>query len=216
MSLALEQTPPPLTDRMDPMAPLARAAIQGKPEATRALLRALGPGVLAVIQTILGRSNPDVDDVAQEAFVAILRALPTFRYESSVAHFAKQVALRRASNALRDRQAARRAASATVALDEKANLESTSASPLDATVSARRMALLREIVGELPQEQADTLLLRVLFGHSVEEIAEETRAPINTVRSRLRNARAALRERIAGDARLAELMEKHASDEEES
>jgi RNA polymerase sigma-70 factor (ECF subfamily) len=214
MALALEQTPPALTDRMDPMAPLARAAVQGRPEATRALLRGLGPPVFAVIQTILGRSNPDVDDVAQEVFVSILRALPTFRYESTVAHFAKQIALRRASNALRDRQAARRSASATVALDEKTNLESATASPLDATVSARRMVLLREIVADLPEEQAEALLLRVLFGHSVEEIAEETRAPINTVRSRLRNARAALRERIAGDARLAELMEKNVSEED--
>jgi RNA polymerase sigma-70 factor (ECF subfamily) len=45
------------------------------------------------------------------------------------------------------------------------------------------------------------------LGHSVEEIAEATRTPINTVRSRLRAARAAMRDKIASHARFAELEE---------
>jgi RNA polymerase sigma-70 factor (ECF subfamily) len=81
------------------------------------------------------------------------------------------------------------------------------ASPLDSVIASRQMALLRRLIVELPEEQAETLLLRVVLGHSVEEIAEETRTPLNTVKSRLRAARATLRERIAADGTLAELSE---------
>jgi RNA polymerase sigma-70 factor (ECF subfamily) len=148
-----------------------------------------------------------VDDVAQDTFVAIMDALDSFRYESSVLHFAKRIAVRRAGVALRYKRASRRAASATVALDDDDVVESSNASPLEAAIAARQMMLLRQLVTELPEEQGEALLLRVVLGHSAEEIAESTRTPINTVKSRLRAARATLRDRIVADSQLAELEE---------
>ena len=50
-------------------------------------------------------------------------------------------------------------------------------------------------------------MLRLALGHSVEEIASITKAPLNTVRSRLRLAKEALRTRIGNDPRWAELSE---------
>jgi RNA polymerase sigma-70 factor (ECF subfamily) len=43
------------------------------------------------------------------------------------------------------------------------------------------------------------------LGHSIEEIAVITNAPVNTVRSRLRLAKEALRSRVEADPRWAEL-----------
>jgi RNA polymerase sigma-70 factor (ECF subfamily) len=189
----------------DPLAPMARAAARGDEIAARSLLEEVGPSVFSVVEAVLGRAHADVDDVAQDAFVAILRALESFRFESSVLHFVRRVALRRASATLRHARAIRRASASTVTLDEDAHLESPSASPLDAMITARQMALVRGLVVELPDEQAETLLLRVVLGHSVEEISEATHTPVNTVKSRLRAARATFRERIAADTTLAEL-----------
>jgi RNA polymerase sigma-70 factor (ECF subfamily) len=189
----------------DPLAPVARAAARGHASASRTLLEEVGPSVFAVVEAVLGRAHPDVDDVAQESFVAILRALDAFRYESSVLHFARRIALRRASAVLRHHRAIRRAASVTVALED--DVVNDGASPLDSVIASRQMALLRQLIVELPEEQAETLLLRVVLGHSVEEIAEETHTPLNTVKSRLRAARATLRERVAADGTLAELSE---------
>jgi RNA polymerase sigma-70 factor (ECF subfamily) len=184
----------------DALAPIAGAAASGDTVAVRVLLEQVGPSVLAVIEAMLGRSNPDVDDVAQEVFVALVRAIKTFRYESSVMHFAKRIAIQRASAALRHRRAARRAMAATVALDDELFLPAQDVLPIDAVIAARQLSMIREVVADLPEEQAESLILRAVLGHSAEEISEITRTPLATVRSRLRAARATLRERMGEEA----------------
>ena len=64
---------------------------------------------------------------------------------------------------------------------------------------------MRTLLGEIPDAQAETIVLRLALGHSIDEIAVITTAPINTVRSRLRLAKEALRSRIEADPRWAEL-----------
>ena len=81
------------------------------------------------------------------------------------------------------------------------------ASPCEATIAERRRELLRTLLREMPETQAETLMLRLALGHSVEEIASITNAPLNTVRSRLRLAKEALRSRVGNDPRWAELSE---------
>jgi DNA-directed RNA polymerase specialized sigma24 family protein len=46
-----------------------------------------------------------------------------------------------------------------------------------------------------------------MLGFSVEEVADACAAPVNTVRSRLRLAKEALRDRILADATLKETLE---------
>ena len=53
-----------------------------------------------------------------------------------------------------------------------------------------------ELLARLPEEQAETLALRVVLGWSLDEIASATGAPTNTVRSRMRLAKDALRKSI--------------------
>ena len=70
--------------------------------------------------------------------------------------------------------------------------------------AARRRALVRRLLDELPEEQAEALALRVALGWSLKEIAETTGTPLNTVRSRMRLAKEALRRRIGNDPDLAD------------
>ena len=49
--------------------------------------------------------------------------------------------------------------------------------------------------------------MRVVLGWSLEEIAAHTQVPVNTVRSRLRLAKEAMRRRIEADAALVEALE---------
>ena len=72
----------------------------------------------------------------------------------------------------------------------------------ESTPSAR---LLRELLEDLPEEQAEALTLRVVMGWSLEEVARASGAPVNTVRSRVRLAKEALRARIEARPALAEL-----------
>jgi RNA polymerase sigma-70 factor (ECF subfamily) len=63
----------------------------------------------------------------------------------------------------------------------------------------QRKAMLRRLLEELPENQAETLALRVVLGYSLADVSAATGAPINTVRSRLRLAKEALRRRIEAD-----------------
>ena len=196
-------SPVAVTPPVDPLAILARAANRAESQATRELLLRLSPHVLGVLGTLLGRGDPDIDDIAQESMVAIVRALGTFRFESSVVHFARCVTIRQAHIALRHRRAQRRSSAATTLRDDlDETVEREGPSPLGAMMAAERMQALRDMVAELPEEQAETLTLRVLLGCSIEEIADLTSTPVNTVRSRLLAAKSALRDRIAQDDRL--------------
>ncbi len=72
--------------------------------------------------------------------------------------------------------------------------------------AASLAGLLRALLDELPVVQAETFALRVALGYSMQEVADATSAPVNTVRSRLRLAKEALRHRIEQDATLTELL----------
>lgn len=74
--------------------------------------------------------------------------------------------------------------------------------PHELSAAARRCALLRELLEDLPEPQAEALALRTMLGYSLKEVAAVTNAPVNTVRSRLRLAKEALRRRIEADPEL--------------
>lgn len=175
----------------------------GERAALSRLLRALGPQVLRVARGVLGGGHPDLEDAAQESLVAIAAALPSFRGECGVTHFACRIAARKCVAARlrsRNRQQHREAIAAGQA-------PLASAEPgLGTTRSARRDALL-ELLDTLPPEQAETMVLRIVMGFSLAEVADATGAPVNTVRSRLRLSKEALRHRIESDPRLRETLE---------
>src|SRR5882724_8886467 len=92
----------------DELAAIARTAATGDRSATHALLVALAPHLLRTVRSLLGRDNADAEDVAQEAALVVLGALPTFRGESSVVRFANRTAVLVAMNARRKRAATKR------------------------------------------------------------------------------------------------------------
>jgi RNA polymerase sigma-70 factor (ECF subfamily) len=187
---------------VDPLARLASAARDGDAAAQRSLLEAVAPAMLAPLRIILGPGHPDLEDVLQDALLGVLRGLGTFRGDSSVLHFARRVAAKRAIEVhRRDRTAARK-------LDHARQIEPPpQPTPREDVAADRRRHHLRALLDELPEPQAEALAMRAVLGHSIEEIAGATGAPVNTVRSRLRLAKEALRARIETDPALAELLE---------
>lgn len=72
----------------------------------------------------------------------------------------------------------------------------------------RRMEVLRELLTRIPDEQAETLTLRVVLGWSLPEVAAATGVPLNTVRSRVRLAKNALRAAVESDPTLVEELDR--------
>jgi RNA polymerase sigma-70 factor (ECF subfamily) len=175
----------------------------GDPGAARSLLEAVTPAVRTVVQRALGRNHPDASDLLQDSLLGFVRALDLFRGECSVVHYARRIALWRVLEEQKRRQTQKRAPE-SLAHDDPERAQSPAPVDPDA-LDARARALLRELMYTLRPEQAEALALRHVLDYSVDEIAEATGTLANTVRSRLRLAKQALRARIETDPRFAAL-----------
>jgi RNA polymerase sigma-70 factor (ECF subfamily) len=183
---------------------LARTAQTGDARATKQLLEMVGPRMSAVVRVVLGADHADAEDVVQQSLIAFVQALPSFRGECEPPRFASRIAMRTAVAA---RRRARQRYARHDDLVDPDGLAAAPRAPQEMALAERRTTLIRELLGELPEEQAESLALRVVLGWTLEEVATATSAPINTVRSRLRLAKEALRRRIEADPILRETLE---------
>lgn len=191
----------------DELAGLARAATQGDRSAAHALLVALAPHLLRTVRSLLGRNDADVEDIAQEAALVVLDALRSFRGESTVLRFATRTAVLVAMNARRKRAANKRGSKLTSSERDLDAIIVSSDSPEQRLARARATEAVRELLLTLPAPQAEALALHCVAGASLAEIAATSGAPLQTVKSRLRLARQALREKLDAEPALLELLE---------
>jgi RNA polymerase sigma-70 factor (ECF subfamily) len=187
----------------DPLWQLALATAQGDRDAERTLLVAVGPSLLRVVRGVMGSNAAEVEDTLQEAMVALHLALPRFRGDSTTLHFACRVAVQTAMNARR-RAGYRTRHTPCAEPSEIADMALDDRSPADLFAAEQRREGLRQLLCELPDEQAEVLALHAVLGYTIEETAASTEVPVNTVRSRLRTALSKLRTRILADGALLE------------
>jgi RNA polymerase sigma-70 factor (ECF subfamily) len=186
----------------DPLLALARGAKAGDGAATRTLIVSVTPALLRAARGVLGALHQDVEDTAQEAALGFVRALGEYREDCSVLHYATRIGALTALAHRRKLKARGEGQHQELDLDAP----STCDSPADALLAAHRRRILRQLTDELPHAQTEALLLHCMLGMSVEEVAAASGAPQNTIKSRLRLAKEALRTRIDADARLRELL----------
>jgi RNA polymerase sigma factor (sigma-70 family) len=176
---------------------LCRLAVAGDMKATASLLRLVAPAVARTVRLVLGPTRPEQEDVVQQSLLAFVQALPGFRGDCHPAGFASRIAVNLALSARR-RQSERR-------LSFVDPMELTDHAPLwrgDATddeLATYRWRFLHDLLVRLPAEQAEVISLHIIVGHSLPEVAAATATPLNTVKSRLRLAKEALRRHLEGD-----------------
>jgi RNA polymerase sigma-70 factor, ECF subfamily len=158
---------------------LMRQAGSGDPDAQHVLIKRLMGRANRLAHALL-RNREDAFDASQAALIGILRATSSFRGESSVECWADRIVVRTALRLSRRSRAN--------AVDELSDSLTASTAPGG---EARLSAV--QYLSRLPERQRTALLLRAGFGYSIEEIAELTQSPENTVKDRLKRARTALR-----------------------
>jgi RNA polymerase sigma factor (sigma-70 family) len=198
-----EQRTEPASGAPAPMMVLARAAADGDSAATGQLLRALAPRLGRVVRAVLGSGHPDLDDAVQQSLIGLVQALPAFRGDCEPLGYATIIAVRTAVAA---RKRSRTDQSRREDGVETDLIETHRPSPGEEAAANSRKALMRGLLDDLPNEQAEALAMRVVLGWSIKEIATHSGAPLNTVRSRLRLAKEALKSRIEQDADLVEAL----------
>ena len=200
------QADEPGSARPDPLRAIAAAAARGDSAAQRTLLIETGSALLRTVRAVLGTSSPELEDVLQEAMTAVHLALPSFRGECSTLHFVCRLGVQTAMNARRRGRTRARYVETTDDA-ELVELARDDVSPAELLAAARRRATLRQLLAELPALQAEVLALHTMLGYTVEETAQVTGAPVNTVRSRLRAALSALRQAVSADAACREIVQ---------
>jgi RNA polymerase sigma factor (sigma-70 family) len=179
-----------------PSQELVQLAIAGDLAATSSLLHALSPEMQRVIRGVLGPAAAEVDDALQQSLVGLVRALPAFRGDCSLAGYACRIAFR---TAISTRRGVRRRSKGQ---DHETDMAELAAPQGSDPMARARTEMVRTLLLEIPTEQAEALAMRTMLGWSLEEIAEASEAPVNTIRSRLRLAKEAMRKRIMADPQL--------------
>jgi RNA polymerase sigma-70 factor (ECF subfamily) len=173
---------------------LARAALAQDPEAVRRFLLAIAPAIWRACRGVMGARHTDLEDTIQECFVDVTRGLPSYRFEGSLLGFVTKIAVRRAL-AHRRRSVERLR---NLQLLDDMNREAPVA---DGTVGEiERAEVMRDLIRRLRPIQAETLVMRVVLGFTVEEIALATDVSVNTVKTRLRLGKNSLRKLLASHA----------------
>jgi RNA polymerase sigma-70 factor (ECF subfamily) len=166
----------------------ARTAGASRDDALAELFRLYRVAVLTLCVHIIGDAT-EAEDVVQQVFLSVHRALPLFRGESRLSTWIYRIALRAAI-------AARSKRRTFEPLAEQAHLRAPSAEDeLQLRDEARRVAAAMD---RLTIDHRVVLSLFAIDGLSHREIAEVLGVPEGTVWSRLSAARRRLNEELRG------------------
>ena len=146
------------------------------------------------------RDPAEVEDVTQEAFIKAYRALPAFRGDSAFYTWLYRIGINTAKNYLM--AMGRRAPTSTeVEAEEAEGFEEGEQlrdinTPESLLLSNEIAETVNATIEQLPEELRTAIQLREIEGKSYEEIAEQMKCPIGTVRSRIFRAREAIAEQL--------------------
>ena len=171
-------------------------AVDATPTLERRLFRLHAEDVCRIVARLMGpgTSEADVDDLAQQAFIAMHRALPRFRGESQVSTWMYGITTKVVLQHLRSR----RRYQAMIDRFEAATQISTASPDVEETV-AQRQALHR-VYGALLRVKPERRAVFILFeieGLSAREIGAALNLSEEAVRSRLRRARQDLERKLS-------------------
>ena len=158
------------------------------------------------IERLIGRMVRDVDlvqDIAQETFIRVYRALPQFRGDSAFYTWLYRIAVNTAKKALMDMKRDPLVSEAALRSDEdgeeisRAENELTDGATPEALLASKEIAAaVNAAIDALSEDLRQAITLREIEGLSYEEIAEVMNCPIGTVRSRIFRARDAIAARL--------------------
>lgn len=175
------------------------ACRRGERGALEKVLLAESPGIERLLGRMVGAS--DVEDLLQEVFVAAMESFPRFRGQASVTTWLARIAVKTAYDHLRRPFRRERATLRLVASDGEAVQPHT-----EAELDERRLSERLEIhLRALSPKNRIALVLHVVEGKPVSEVAALMDATVAATKTRTFLGRRALLRRVKGDRVLSEL-----------
>ena len=165
-----------------------RRAIGGDEAALRALWSRHAPHIDVVVRRLVGHDPDLAADIAQEVWIQIFRALPSYRGESQFGTWAHRIAVNRTLNALRR---TRRIAKC------EADIEDDTVAVEHDSERALLAASIEEAANRLSPGARTVFMMHDVEGYTHEEIARELGITPGGSKSQLFKARAKLRRLLA-------------------
>ena len=184
---------------LDDEAALIAACVRGDGNAQRTLFRREYNRVFRTISRIIG-AHRDVDDLLQETFVIVFRALPTFRKEARLATWIDRIAVRVVFHHLRGKKPHMVSFDAIGDIDDRANRVDERA---DAREGLRR---LYAVLAELTPDARAAYALYAIDGRSIAEVAALTGTSAIAAKVRIWRARREVLRRAETDPVLSEVV----------
>ena len=157
-------------------------------EALAAILDAYKRKVFGLALSYL-RDREAAQDVAQEVFIKVWKALPRYDERATVSTWIYTITRNTSFSAIRARRP-----NASLSDPEVMEAVEMSAAARDEDSSAVDAAALCKLVDQLPAKQRQVVMLFYMEEQSYDEVAEMLAMPIGTVKTLLHRARARLQE----------------------
>jgi RNA polymerase sigma-70 factor (ECF subfamily) len=170
---------------------LVRAAQEGLLEAFSTLYERYLPRVFKRVCCVI--PEQDVEDVTQEVFIAVMKSLPSFRYESRFSTWLRTLVNRQVADYYRKRN------SQEILLGDVSGTDPDRFLMLgrkDHEKGWDELIILSRALGKLPEHYQEIILLRFVEGMQFNEIAEERDQTLEATKSLYRRAIAALSQEV--------------------
>ncbi len=184
--LTLPRMSPETLTVADPLRALALAARDGEGVAFTQLYERTRDLAWKVLYRVVGQS-PDLEDLVQESYLQLMRALKGYRGDSKVTTFLHRVCVNTGLMYLRSKRRKPEAVGDDDELPEQHAPDSHD--PERAAQVKQAAAIVQKALSTMSEEKAAVFVYHDLLGMKPEEIAELVDCPSNTVRSRLNRAR---------------------------
>ncbi len=190
-----------MTQRTD--AELITASIGGDQLSFAELVARYQRRVAATIRSVIGTiSQDDFADIAQDIFLIIYKALPSFRGEAQFGTYVTSIALRHCY-----REAKRRKRKSSTFLRFGSGKEDDGGIAVERfrgtdradkkTLADERREIVLQALEELPEEFRTVMVMRIVEEMPVEQVAEVLGISAGTVKSRLYRAKERMKELLA-------------------
>ncbi len=151
-------------------------------------------------------SEEDAWDLAHDSFIRFYKAMDVYRGEAQWA-LLETIARHVGYNRARSLHTAKRGGARTEPLDDGEQRHDLpdvrQGDPVESMIKAEQLQRIQQAIAELPKGQRQCVQL-ALEDRSQEEIAQELRISVVAVKSRIRDAKRALRERLGEEAPIPE------------
>jgi len=168
---------------------LATIALDDRQAAEELLLR-VRPRIRRAIRMIAGNDR-DYDDLFSQVCLQILESIGNYKGTGTLEAWAGRITFH---VVLKHKQ--RRRMIENIMVPDFQNRGIENSNPEQEVSRKHARDLMRDALRKIPEDRRNTLVLRLGLGHSISEIAQITKTPVNTVRGRLRTGLKELRQGI--------------------